>query len=51
MSGRSSNKMPAGVRAALVAIAREEGEMEEEEARAYIARLEREEKLFEECWS
>ena len=51
MSGRSSNKMPAGVRAALVDIAREEGEMEEEEARAYIARLEREEKLFEECWS
>ncbi|KAF8479036.1 riboflavin synthase domain-like protein [Russula ochroleuca] len=47
----SSNKMPAGVRAALVDIAREEGELEEEEARAYVARLEREERLFEECWS
>ena len=50
-SDRSSNKMPAGVRAALVDIAREEGEMGEEEARGFIARLEREERLFEECWS
>jgi hypothetical protein len=50
-SDRSSNKMPAGVRAALVDIAQEEGEMGEEEARAYVARLEREERLFEECWS
>jgi sulfite reductase alpha subunit-like flavoprotein len=49
-SDRSSNKMPAGVRAALVDIAREEGGMGEE-ARAYVARLEREERLFEECWS
>jgi sulfite reductase alpha subunit-like flavoprotein len=48
---RSSNKMPAGVRAALVDIAREEGELGEEEARAYVVRLEREERLFEECWS
>ena len=47
----TSDRSPAGVRAALVDIAREEGEMEEEEARAYIARLEREERLFEECWS
>jgi len=47
----SSNKMPAGVRAALVDIVQEEGEMGEEEARAYVARLEREERLFEECWS
>ncbi|KAF8506798.1 riboflavin synthase domain-like protein [Russula emetica] len=47
----SSNKMPAGVRAALVDIAQEEGEMGEEEARAYVARLEGEERLFEECWS
>ena len=36
----TSDRSPAGVRAALVDIAREEGEMEEEEARAYIARLE-----------
>jgi sulfite reductase alpha subunit-like flavoprotein len=50
-SDRSSNKMPAGVRAALVDIAQEEGEMGEEEARAYVAQLEREERLFEECWS
>ena len=50
-SDRSSNKMPAGVRAALVDIAREEGDMGEEEARAYVAQLEGERKLFEECWS
>lgn len=50
-SDRSSNKMPAGVRAALVDIAQEEGGMGEEEARAYIAGLETEERLFEECWS
>jgi len=48
---RSSNKMPAGVRATLTEIAREEGKMGEEEARAYIARMEKEERLFEECWS
>ncbi|KAH9177529.1 riboflavin synthase domain-like protein [Lactarius sanguifluus] len=47
----SSNKMPAGVRAALVEIAQEEGKMGEEEARAYVARMEKEERLFEECWS
>jgi len=47
----SSNKMPAGVRAALVEIAREEGKMGEEESHAYIARMEKEERLFEECWS
>ncbi len=43
--------MPAGVRAALAEIAREEGKMGEEEARDYFARMEREERLFEECWS
>jgi sulfite reductase alpha subunit-like flavoprotein len=43
--------MPAGVRAALVEIAREEGKMGEEEARAYVAQMEKEERLFEECWS
>jgi hypothetical protein len=37
---RSSNKMPAGVRAALVHIAREEGAMGEEEVRVYIGRME-----------
>lgn len=47
----SSNKMPAGVRAALAEIAREEGNMGEEEALAYVARMEKEERLFEECWS
>jgi sulfite reductase alpha subunit-like flavoprotein len=50
-SHRSSNKMPAGVRTALVEIAREEGKMGEEEAHTYIARMEKEERLFEECWS
>jgi sulfite reductase alpha subunit-like flavoprotein len=48
---RSSNKMPAGVRAALVQIAQEEGEMGEKEARDYIARMEKEERLYEDCWS
>jgi sulfite reductase alpha subunit-like flavoprotein len=48
---RSSNKMPAAVRAALVDIARTEGQMGEEEARDYVARMEKEERLFEECWS
>ena len=48
---RSSNKMPAGVRAALVDIAQEAGKMGEEEAHAYVARMEKEERLFEECWS
>jgi sulfite reductase alpha subunit-like flavoprotein len=43
--------MPAGVRAALVDIAQEEGKLGEEEARGYIARMEKEERLFEECWS
>ncbi|KAI0270505.1 riboflavin synthase domain-like protein [Gloeopeniophorella convolvens] len=47
----SSNKMPAGVRAALVDIVREEGKLDEDEAREYVSRLEREERLFEECWS
>ena len=47
----SSNKMPAGVRAALVDITQTEGEMGEEEARDYVARMEKEGRLFEECWS
>ena len=51
LTPRSSNKMPAGVRAALVEIAQEEGKMGKEEAHAYVARMEKEEKLFEECWS
>jgi len=42
--------MPAGVRAALVDIVREEGEMGEDDARAHATRMEREEGLFEECW-
>jgi hypothetical protein len=48
---RSSNKMPAGVRAALVHMAQEEGKMGEREAHDYIARMEKEERLYEECWS
>ncbi|KAI0295109.1 riboflavin synthase domain-like protein [Multifurca ochricompacta] len=47
----SSNKMPAGVRAALVEVAQEEGKLGEDEARGYIARMEKEGRLFEECWS
>ncbi|KAH9966182.1 riboflavin synthase domain-like protein [Lactifluus volemus] len=47
----SSNKMPAGVRAALVHIAQEEGGMGEKDARDYVALMEKEERLYEECWS
>jgi sulfite reductase alpha subunit-like flavoprotein len=43
--------MPAGVRAALVHIAQEEGGMGEKDARDYVALMEKEERLYEECWS
>src|SRR6266702_999963 len=46
---RSSNEMPAGVRAALAESAREGGQMGDDDARNIIARTEKEETLFEEC--
>jgi sulfite reductase alpha subunit-like flavoprotein len=42
--------MPAGVRASLVDIAQAEGGTGEE-ARDYVARMEKEGRLFDECWS
>ena len=48
---RSTNKMPAGVRAAIRDAAREHGKLSEGEAADFIGTLEREGRLFEECWS
>ncbi|KAI0319420.1 riboflavin synthase domain-like protein [Amylostereum chailletii] len=47
----SSNKMPAAVRRALARAAETAGGMNETSALAYVARMEREGRLFEECWS
>jgi len=48
---RTSNKMPAAVRAALADAAQTHGGMDEDKARAYISRMEREGRLYEDCWS
>ncbi|KAA1467026.1 riboflavin synthase domain-like protein [Dentipellis sp. KUC8613] len=47
----SSNKMPTAVRVAIAGAARKEGGLSEEEAKAYVAKMEREGRLYEECWS
>ncbi|TBU41104.1 riboflavin synthase domain-like protein [Dichomitus squalens] len=47
----SSNKMPAAVRAAIAHTVQSEGGRTEEEAKEYVARMEREGRLIEECWS
>jgi hypothetical protein len=47
----SSNKMPAAVRRALSYAAKIEGKMSDTDAKAYIEKMEREGRLFEECWS
>ncbi|KAI0746992.1 riboflavin synthase domain-like protein [Daedaleopsis nitida] len=47
----SANKMPAAVRAALAYAIQSEGGRTEEEAKEYVARMEREGRLVEECWS
>ncbi|KAH9925657.1 riboflavin synthase domain-like protein [Epithele typhae] len=47
----SANKMPAGVRAALVFAAESAGGLAEADAREYVAGMEREGRLVEECWS
>lgn len=47
----SANKMPAAVRAALAYAVESEGGRTEEEAKEYVARMEREGRLVEECWS
>lgn len=47
----SSNKMPAAVRAAIAHAVQTEGGRPEEEAKEYVAQMEREGRLVEECWS
>ena len=48
---RSSNKMPLGVKGAIKNAAIKEGGMTEEDANKWIAKLEWEGRLVEECWS
>ena len=43
--------MPAAVKEAVVFAAREAGGLGEEEARAFLKRMQDEGRLFEECWS
>ncbi|CAL1697805.1 unnamed protein product [Somion occarium] len=47
----SSNKMPAGVKAAIRDAIREYGGKSEDEAAEYVATMEREGRLIEDCWS
>ncbi|KAI0705984.1 riboflavin synthase domain-like protein [Cerioporus squamosus] len=47
----SANKMPAAVRAAIAHAVQTVGGREEEEAIEYVANMEREGRLVEECWS
>jgi hypothetical protein len=48
---RSSNKMPVAVKKAIEHAAAAEGGLTDAEAKAFITKLEREGRLFEECWS
>lgn len=48
---RSSNKMPAGIKAALAKAAEVEGGYSEEDAKKYVVTMVREGRLIEECWS
>ena len=50
-SSRSSNKMPAAVKAAIKKAAVSEGKLSDEEATKYISTMEWEGRLYEECWS
>ncbi|KAI0640980.1 riboflavin synthase domain-like protein [Trametes meyenii] len=47
----SANKMPAAVRAAIQHALVSQGGMEDEAAKEYIVRMEKEGRLIEECWS
>ncbi|KAI0776652.1 riboflavin synthase domain-like protein [Trametes elegans] len=47
----SANKMPAAVRAAIRHALVSEGRMEEQDALEYVAKMEKEGRLIEECWS
>jgi sulfite reductase alpha subunit-like flavoprotein len=48
---RSSNKMPAAVKAAIKNAAVSEGGLSDEEATKYLSVMEWEGRLYEECWS
>ena len=48
---RASNKMPAAVKLAIKNAARIEGGMSDDQAAKYLATMEWEGRLFEECWS
>jgi sulfite reductase alpha subunit-like flavoprotein len=48
---RSSNKMPAGVKQAIREAAEKYGGKTEDEAKGFVAQLERQGRLIEECWS
>lgn len=48
---RSSNKMPEAVKAAINNAAQAFGGMTEEDAQEFVSMLEREGRLYEECWS
>lgn len=48
---RSSNKMPAGVKAALARATEKEGGYSEDDAKKYVEGMLREGRLIEECWS
>ena len=48
---RSANKMPSAVKAALRDVLQSAAEMSKGEAEAYVAVMEREGRLTEECWS
>ena len=43
--------MPAGIRAALRAIVEKYGGKTEEDAKEFVARMEREGRLVEDCWA
>jgi sulfite reductase alpha subunit-like flavoprotein len=51
MNGRSSNKMPAAVKAAIKSAAETEGGQSSEETEKYIGDMEWTGRIFEECWS
>ncbi|KAF7975974.1 hypothetical protein HWV62_8118 [Athelia sp. TMB] len=47
----SSNQMPAGVKRAVRAAAETHGKLSEDEAKEFVAKMERNGRLIEECWS
>ena len=49
--GRSSNKMPAAVKEAIAFTVETQGGRTPEDAQDFVAMMEREGRLVEECWS